>query len=211
MGKLRAETRILPLDFYAQPAVDVAQSLLGCVLVHREAAADGRVTAGMIVETEAYLHTDSAGRRDRAAHSYAGATPRTAVIFGPPGRAYIYFIYGMHECLNVVAEPKGFPGCVLIRALEPLAGLDTMAERRGWTGNGRHVITALTNGPGKLTQAMGITRALYGVRLDGGALTIRGWKKRPTFEMEVTPRIGITHCADWPLRFLWKDNRFVSR
>jgi DNA-3-methyladenine glycosylase len=207
IAQLRSKTRILPLKFYAQPTVDVARALLGCVLVHGNAAAGGEVTAGMIVETEAYLPTDSRGQPDRAAHSYAGQTPRTAVIFGPPGRAYVYFIYGMHECLNVVVEPNGVPGCVLIRALEPLVGLDLMAERRAI----RHPSTSLTNGPGKLTQAMGITRDDYGARLDRGALTIRQWKARPAFEIEVTPRIGIKHCAEWPLRFLWKDNAFVSR
>lgn len=198
-----------PLKFYAEPAAQVARALLGTVLIHR--FDNGKATAGMIVETEAYLSADAQGRPDRAAHCFAGLTPRTAVIFGPPGRAYVYFIYGMHECLNVVAEPDGIPGCVLIRALEPLTGLATMAERRAGQRNRPLSVASLTNGPGKLTQAMAITRAQYGARLYRGPLTIRQWKIAPHFDVEVTPRIGITHCADWPLRFIWKGNRFVSR
>lgn len=156
----------------------------------------------MIVEAEAYLATD-----DLAAHSAKGRTERTRVIFGPPGRAYVYFIYGMHECLNVVAEPEGVPGCVLIRALEPLSGLEVMRQRRGWQG----LATGLANGPGKLTQALGITRAQYGVRLDQGDLSIRTWRSPPQFEVGVTPRIGIRECADWPLRFVWRGHPCLSR
>jgi DNA-3-methyladenine glycosylase len=195
LARLRATTSVVPIRFYYAPAIEVSRGLLGCVLVHEQ-------TAGMIVETEAYLGGD-----DLAAHSARGLTERTRVIFGPPGRAYVYFIYGMHECLNVVAEPPGSTGCVLIRAVEPLSGLKLMAERRSWTGPPR----GLTNGPGKLTQALGITRAQYGQRLDRGSLTIRRWKTAPTFEVEVTPRIGISECVDLPLRFVWKDNPFVSR
>lgn len=156
----------------------------------------------MIVEVEAYL-----GTSDLAAHASRGITERTRVLFGPPGRAYVYFIYGMHECLNVVAEEEGRAGCVLIRALEPLSGLAEMYERRHWKGQPR----GLANGPGKLTQALGITRAQYGHRLDRPPLQVRQWKTRPEFEIETTPRIGITHCADWPLRFLWKGHPCVSR
>jgi DNA-3-methyladenine glycosylase len=188
-------TRPLPLSFYAKPTVDVARNLLGCVLTHHR-------SAGMIVEVEAYLGTD-----DQAAHAYRGITERTRVIFGPPGRAYIYFIYGMHECLNVVAEESGRPGCVLIRALEPLTGLEQMYERRRWKGLPR----GLANGPGKLTQALAITREQYGARLDRGSLSIRTWKTPLSFETEATPRIGITHCADWPLRFVWKNHPCLSR
>lgn len=173
----------------------MARDLLGCILLNHR-------TAGMIVEVEAYL-----GTSDLAAHASRGITERTRVLFGPPGRAYVYFIYGMHECLNVVAEEPGRAGCVLIRALEPLAGLAEMYERRRWKGAPR----GLANGPGKLTQALGITRAQYGHRLDRPPLQLRQWKKRPEFEMETTPRIGITHCADWPLRFLWKGHPCVSR
>ena len=159
-------------------------------------------TAGMIVETEAYLGLD-----DLAAHASRGKTERTKVIFGPAGHAYVYFIYGMHECLNVVADRDGTPGCVLIRALEPLCGLGEMYERRGWQGP----VTGLANGPGKLTQALAITREHYGRRLDQGRLTIRAWKLRPEFQIAVTPRIGIKACVDWPLRFVWAGHRCVSR
>jgi DNA-3-methyladenine glycosylase len=156
----------------------------------------------MIVETEAYLGLD-----DLAAHASRGRTERTKVMFGPAGHAYVYFIYGMHECLNVVAEREGSPGCVLIRALEPLSGLELMYERRKWHGSR----IGLANGPGKLTQALAITRQQYGVRLDEGELTIREWRNKPSFEMAVTPRIGITQCADWPLRFVWANHPCLSK
>jgi DNA-3-methyladenine glycosylase len=205
VARLPKLTRLLPLEFYARPTVEVAQALLGCIIVNEE---EPGVTAGMIVETEAYLGADSSGQPDRAAHSYRGLTPRTGVIFGPPGRAYVYFIYGMHECLNVVAESDGVPGAVLIRALEPLTGLAIMAERRGGKGQ---TLPSLTNGPGKLTQALGVTRKDNGARLDQPPLTIREWKRKPEFAVEVTPRIGITQSTDLPLRFVWKENEFVSR
>jgi DNA-3-methyladenine glycosylase len=195
LTRLRAATSVVPIRFYEAFTIEVARSLLGCVVLHGP-------TAGMIVETEAYL-----GGADLAAHSARGLTERTKVIFGPPGRAYVYFIYGMHECLNVVTEAAGSPGGVLIRAVAPLTGLSLMADRRRWSGP----LRGLTNGPGKLTQALDITRAQYGRRLDRGDLTIRRWKAMPEFETEVTPRIGISECADWPLRFVWKGNPFVSR
>jgi DNA-3-methyladenine glycosylase len=158
--------------------------------------------AGVIVETEAYLGGD-----DLAAHSSRGITDRTRVIFGPPGHAYVYFIYGMYECLNIVAEPEGRPGCVLIRALEPLAGIEAMRERR--TAAKR--LEDLASGPGKLTLAMGITRAHNGADLTRGSLVVRAPAEPRRVEIDVTPRIGITHCADWPLRFVIRGNRFVSR
>ncbi len=195
LTRLRTATTVVPLPFYQAPTVQVARALLGCVLLHGH-------TAGMIVETEAYLGGD-----DLAAHSARGLTERTKVIFGPPGRAYVYFVYGMHECFNVVAGPAGSAAGILIRAVEPLTGLSVMAERRHWSGP----LRGLTNGPGKLTQALDITRAQYGHRLDRGPLTIRQWKTKPKFEIEVTPRIGISECKDLPLRFIWKDNLFVSR
>lgn len=160
--------KILPRSFYARPTIDVAKALLGCWLVygpHR----------GRILETEAYLPSG-----DEAAHSFRGRTARTNVIFGPPGYAYVYFIYGMYECLNVVAEPEGIPGCVLIRSVE---------------GYG--------NGPGKLTRAMGITRALYGADLTRGPLVIQ--KGEPVTNIQITPRIGIRRSADHPLRFLVRE------
>src|SRR5512142_2192528 len=116
--QLLAESEVLPHTFYERPTVEVARDVLGTVLVHG-------ATAGIIVEAEAYLGGD-----DLASHSAAGVTERTKVIFGPPGRAYVYLIYGMYECLNVVAEPPGRAGCVLIRALEPVCGLAVMARRR---------------------------------------------------------------------------------
>ncbi len=195
LTRLRAATTVVPLSFYEAPTIQVARGLLGCVLLHGP-------TAGMIIETEAYL-----GGADLAAHSARGLTERTKVIFGPPGRAYVYFIYGMHECFNVVVGPAGSAAAILIRAVEPVTGLELMTERRHWAGP----VRGLTNGPGKLTQALDITRRQYGHRLDRGALTIRRWKKMPEFEIEVTPRIGISQCKDWPLRFIWKDNPFVSR
>jgi DNA-3-methyladenine glycosylase len=157
--------------------------------------------AGIIVETEAYLGGD-----DLAAHSARGITDRTRVIFGPPGHAYVYFIYGMYECLNIVAEPSGQPGCVLIRALEPAAGVELMQSRRP----GAKRLEDLASGPGKLTLALGITRAHNGADLTRGPLVVRAPAETHRLEIAVTPRIGIRECADWPLRFLIKGNRFVS-
>jgi DNA-3-methyladenine glycosylase len=186
--------RILPRSFYERPTVTVARELLGKVLVHGS-------TAGMIVETEAYLGGD-----DLAAHSARGITDRTRVIFGPPGHAYVYFIYGMYECLNLVAEPEGKPGCVLVRALEPVAGLELMRQRRP----AARKVEDLASGPGKLTLAMGITRAQNGTDVTRGALVVREPKDGRRVEIMVTARIGIRECADWPLRFLVRGNRFVS-
>jgi DNA-3-methyladenine glycosylase len=190
-----AESQRLRRDFYARPAIDVARDCLGKILVH------GR-TAGRIVEVEAYL-----GVHDRAAHAWSGITHRTRVLFGPPGHAYVYFIYGMYECLNFVAEPEGLAGCVLIRALEPLAGFTLMRRRRRTAKR----LEDLTSGPGKLTQALGITRKLNGGDLVDGPLQVRRLRREPRFEVATTPRIGIRHNADWPLRFLIAGNRFVSR
>jgi DNA-3-methyladenine glycosylase len=195
LRQLLRATEPLALSFFERPAAELARSLLSCVLVHRD-------TAGMIVEAEAYL-----GLNDLAAHASRGLTDRTRVLFGPPGRAYVYFIYGMHECLNVVADHEGEPGCVLIRALQPLCGISQMYERRRWQG----ALPGLTNGPGKLTQALAITRENYGQRLDRGTLTLRRWLKKPRFEIGITPRIGITECADWPLRFIWMGNPCLSK
>jgi DNA-3-methyladenine glycosylase len=186
---------ILPRGFYARPTIEVARDLLGKVLVHGE-------TSGKIVETEAYLGGD-----DLAAHSARGITNRTRVIFGPPGHAYVYFIYGMYECLNLVAEPDGQPGCVLIRALEPVAGIEMMQQRRP----AAHALRDLASGPGKLTLALGITRAQNGADVTRGSLTVRTPRLDEPVEIDVTPRIGIRHCADWPLRFVVRGNPFVSR
>lgn len=195
LKELVAATEMLPRAFYARPTVEVARELLGKILMHGRAA-------GRIVEVEAYL-----GAEDLAAHASKGLTNRTRVLFGPPGHAYVYFIYGMHECLNLVAEPEGTPGCVLIRALEPLAGIGLMRRRRPAARG----LEDLANGPGKLCQAMGISRRHYGADLTRGQLTVRRFLHEPPFEVLTTPRIGIRHCADWPLRFLIAGNRCVSR
>ena len=168
--------------FYARPAIEVARALLGKVLVHGPAA-------GRIVETEAYLGLD-----DPAAHAFRGLTPRTRVLFGPPGHAYVYLIYGMYDCLNVVAEPKGSPGCVLIRAVEPISGID---EKR-------------TDGPGRLTRALEITGRHNGADLTRGPLRVCELEHPDAFEIGVSPRVGIRHAADWPLRFFVSGNRWVS-
>jgi len=186
---------VLPREFYARATAEVARGLLGKVLVH------GR-TAGRIVETEAYL-----GLEDLAAHASRGVTRRTRVLFGPPGHAYVYFIYGLHECLNIVAEPEGVPGCVLIRALEPLAGIGLMRKRRPGARSPRD----LTSGPGKLTAALSITRKQYGADVTRGSLTVRQPPCEEEFEVLTTPRIGITRCAGWPLRFVAAGNPFTSR
>ena len=185
---------ILTRGFYGRATVTVARELLGKVVVHGP-------TAGVIVETEAYLGGD-----DLAAHSARGITPRTRVIFGPPGHAYVYFIYGMYECLNLVAEAAGKPGCVLIRALEPLTGIEVMQQRRPAAKR----LEDLASGPGKLTLALGITRAQNGADVTRGALVVREPAEKKKLQIAVTPRIGIRECADWPLRFLVRGNRFVS-
>ena len=179
--------------FFHRPAAEVARELLGHYLVHRF---DGCELAARIVETEAYL-----GTGDPAAHSARGLTERTRVLFGPPGHAYVYLIYGMHECLNLVTEPAGQPGCVLIRALEPVCGIEEMQRRRPKAKRLRD----LASGPGKLTQAMGITREHYGadvtqVRLPG-PLQVRLPKAAEAFEVQTATRIGISVSRELPLRF----------
>jgi DNA-3-methyladenine glycosylase len=175
----------LPRSFYARGTVEVARDLLGKVIRHGPASA-------RIVETEAYL-----GVGDAAAHSARGPTPRTRVIFGPPGHAYVYLIYGMHYCLNIVAEPEGVAGCVLIRAVEPVGAVAGAA--------------LLSNGPGKLTRALGITLDHYGADLTRGPITLHKPADQESFEIEISPRIGISQAAELPLRFFIRGNRFVSR
>jgi DNA-3-methyladenine glycosylase len=195
IAELERASSILGRRFYNRPAIQVARDLLGKILVH------GAV-AGKIVETEAYLGGD-----DLASHSARGVTNRTRVIFGPPGHAYVYFIYGMYECLNLVAEPAGKPGCVLIRALEPVAGIGIMQERRPHARS----LRALASGPGRLTLAMAITRAQNGADVTRGSLVVRKLRRELPVEIQVTPRIGITHCAELPLRYIIAGNPFVSR
>jgi DNA-3-methyladenine glycosylase len=186
---------ILPRHFYNRPTAEVARDLLGKLLVHGP-------TSGIIVETEAYP-----GRDDLASHSAVGITDRTRIIFGPPGHAYVYLSYGMYECLNIVVERPGDPGCVLIRALQPQTGLDLMRVRRPRARTDRD----LASGPGKLTLALAITRAHNGVDITRGNLVVRSPLPHPQFEIEISKRIGITKCADLPLRFTIAGNPFVSK
>lgn len=194
-AEIEKHSEILPESFYARPTVEVARDLLGKILVHKR-------LAGWIVEVEAYLGAD-----DLAAHASRGITPRTKVIFGPPGRAYVFFIYGMYECLNLIAEPEGMPGCVLIRAVEPLCGIAEMRRRRPTARR----FEELAAGPGRLTMAFGITRRDTGRPVTEGDLTVRRLYGDADFEIETTPRIGIRRSADRPLRFLIAGTRFASR
>ncbi len=166
-------------------AVQVARALLGKVLVRGG-------TSGRIIETEAYL-----GVGDGAAHSARGITPRTRVIFGPPGHAYVYLIYGMYQCLNLVAEPEGSAGCVLIRAVEPLTGLTEMRRRRPQARRTEE----LADGPGKLTLAFGITMRDNGVDVTRGPITVHPAENETALKILVSPRVGISKSADLPLRF----------
>lgn len=195
-----------PLDraFFARDPRRVARDLLGKLLIR----ATGTTTlSARIVEVEAYL-----GQNDPAAHAAAGNTARTSVIFGPPGHAYVYFIYGNHYCLNVTCEPEGEAGSVLIRALEPLTGIDEMAKARGITLHTPHDLLKLTSGPGRLAQAFGITRSRdNGCDLTSqhSSLQIADGSFSPR-KIQITPRIGITKAADHPLRFFLAGNTFVS-
>ena len=191
--------RSLPRAFYDRPTELVARELLGAILEHH--SADG-VTSGRIVETEAYLGPD-----DPACHAVAGRTARTWHLHGPPGIAYVYFIYGVHWCFNAVTRREGLPSAVLVRALEPVDGLELMRRRRA----ARTADRGLTNGPGKLCAALAITGAESGARLDRPPLSILGGEPVPDANVEVSPRIGISRAADWPLRWYIKDNPFVSR
>jgi DNA-3-methyladenine glycosylase len=189
----------VPREFYARPTVAVAQDLLGLVLRH--ATLEG-TAAGRIVEVEAYLGLD-----DPASHAYRGPTPRARVMFGPPGHAYVYVSYGVHACMNVVCETPGVAGAVLIRALEPVAGLALMRRRRGVADP-----RALCSGPGKLTQALGVTLALNEADLVRPPLTIGRFRgARAPAAIAAGPRVGITAARDWPLRFFEAGSPFVSR
>lgn len=194
---------VLPRGFYLRPPDVVARALLGKVLVRDY---EGRRLAGRIVEVEAYLGLD-----DPAAHAFAGKTQRNAVLFGPPGFAYIYFIYGMHYCLNISCEPEGQAGSVLLRALEPLEGLSTMARLRNLPPNPTPRL--LTSGPGRLCQALAIARETHNgldVTSRRAGLHVEDDGFHPG-EIAVTPRIGIRHAADRPLRFTLAGNGYVSR
>jgi DNA-3-methyladenine glycosylase len=195
-----------PLEraFFARNPRRVARELLGKVLLRRQGR---QFLKARIVEVEAYL-----GKNDPAAHSTAGDTARTSVLFGPPGYAYVYFIYGNHYCLNVSCEREGKAGCVLIRALEPLTGMEEMALARGVALAGPRDLRRLTSGPGRLAEAFGITRTRdNGADLtsEGGNLWIGddGYRARGVV---LTPRIGISKAADLSLRYILAGNPFVS-
>jgi DNA-3-methyladenine glycosylase len=180
----------LPAAFYDREPERVARELLGAVL-RMEDGPD--VVSGRIVETEAYL-----GPHDPASHSAAGRTARTWHMFGPPGTAYVYFIYGMHWCVNAVTREEGYGSAVLIRALEPLEGVALMRARRPKARRDAD----LCNGPGKLCAALGITRELDGASLTGdSALSICAGEPVADARVAIGPRIGISKAVDWPLRF----------
>jgi DNA-3-methyladenine glycosylase len=181
-------------SFYARSVHDVARDLVGCVV--RQGA-----TAGRIVETESY-HME-----EPACHAHAGVTTRTRTLFGAPGHAYVYFSYGIHSLLNAVAEEEGVGAAVLIRALEPVDGIEVMRERRGVARD-----EELCNGPGKLTQALGIGLSLNGTSLEDGPIAIlrrESGAREPRIVMG--ERIGISKAADLPWRFCDADSRHVSR
>ena len=188
----------LPARFYDRPTELVARELLGAVM---QCTSAGVTTIARIVETEAYL-----GPHDPACHAVAGLTPRTAQLFGPPGLAYVYFIYGMYWCFNAVTRERGHGSAVLVRAVHPIAGVDVMRRRRPRARRDKD----LTNGPGKLCIAMGITGSLTGTSLRDGPVVIRSGAPVPDDAVVVTPRIGITRAAEWPMRFLVRDDPYVS-
>jgi len=202
------EARPLPRAAYERETLAVAHDLLGCRLVHD--APEGR-TSGRIVEVEAYH-----GEDDPACHAAAGLTARTAPLYGPPGHAYVYFIYGMYHCVNVVTRDEGLPSAVLIRALEPLEGLDLMRRRRAarapGRGNGVAIPhRALCDGPGKLSVALGLTLAHNRLDVTGPPLWIESDPGHPDPEVVWTPRVGITVGTERFWRCIAKGSPFVSR
>ena len=190
--------RLLPQSFFSRDPGGVARDLLGCVLVSR---VGGAVVAGEIVETEAYLGADDPGSHAAT----RGVTARNRVMYGPPGHAYVYFTYGNHHMLNLVAEPEGTAGAVLVRALRPLVGEDVMSARRG----GR-VGVELTNGPGKLAAALGVDLTHNGMAL-GGMLAVYAGAPIGNERVEVSGRIGLSDGYELPLRFYVRDEQYVSR
>ena len=182
----------LPPDFYDRPVLQVAPELVGCTVVHGE-------TAGTIVETEAYH------QEEPACHAYVGLTPRTRTLFGPPGFAYVYRSYGIHALLNAVCEPEGIGAAVLIRALAPAAGLELMEVRRGVSEE-----RELCSGPGRLTQALGISLEENRTPLDAGPVVILP-REGPAPAVVASPRVGISKAAELPWRFSAVGNRNVSR
>jgi DNA-3-methyladenine glycosylase len=197
--RLRLPPRPLSKSFFARDTEVVARELLGAILECR--TPDG-AASGRIVETEAYV-----GEHDLACHAAAGRTKRTAPLYGPPGIAYVYFIYGVHWCVNAVTRRIDEPSAVLIRALEPLDGIDLMRRRR----KAARRAVDLTNGPGKLCEALGITGEHNWLPLQEPPLRILRGASVPESLVQRTPRIGITRCRDWPLRWVIRGNPFVSR
>ena len=191
--------RVLPRAFYERETEIVAREMLGTVL---ECETSAGIASGIIVETEAYL-----GEHDLACHAAAGRTARTETLYGPPGTSYVYFIYGMYWCFNAVTRAEGLPSAVLVRAVEPLAGIDLMRKRRSLIRNE----VDLTSGPGKLCTALGIDGSMSAKSLQRKPLVIREGERIPDDKVEVTARIGITRSADWPLRWIVRGNRFVSK
>lgn len=199
MAQERKPRRILNRAFYDRDTDVVARDLLGAVLVCRT---EEGTTSGIIVETEAYI-----GEEDPACHAAAGRTRRTEPLYGRPGLSYVYFIYGVHWCFNAVTRAEGLPSAVLVRALEPLDGVELIRSRRGT----KITDVNLTNGPGKLCAALGITGGMNGLSLQTGPLVIRAGDRVPDSQIVTGPRIGITKAANWPLRFYIKDNSCVSQ
>jgi DNA-3-methyladenine glycosylase len=186
--------------FYAQPTLAVARELLGKYLVRKHP--DGK-TVGRIVETEAYV-----GPKDLACHASRGRTARTEIMFGPAGFAYVYFIYGFYYCLNIVTEKKDFPSALLIRAVEPLDGIEMMKVRRR-----TETLHNLASGPGKLCQAFAIDKSLNGADVCAGVLYIED-RGEPSPKILATPRIGVDYAGKWKdkrWRFLIRGNGFVSK
>lgn len=201
---MKAKFKPLPRDFFSRDPRKVSNEILGKLLVRK----NGRnPLVARIVEVEAYLGTD-----DPAAHAASGRTARNAVLFGPPGHAYIYFIYGNHYCLNVSCLPDGVPGCILVRALEPLSGIREMAALRGITLEGTKNLKLMTSGPGRLAEAFGITREqdndkdLTNAKCDL-YIADDGWRPE---KIAITTRIGLTKAAELPLRYIIAGNKFVS-
>jgi len=190
---------VLPRAFYARNTLIVAKELLGKHLVRRVKEGD---MIGKIVEVEAYRGSD-----DPASHAYRGERPRNKLMFGKAGIAYVYFIYGNHHCLNVTTEREGTPGAVLFRALEPVKGIEIMQKNRGTKS-----LSSLTNGPGKLTQALHITKKQNGLDLTNeGELFLHDPRGKEFPEIVSTKRVGVKAGLDKPWRFYIKENRFVSR
>jgi DNA-3-methyladenine glycosylase len=190
----------LPRSFYEQPTIDVAKQLLGKYLVRKHPEGDA---LGRIVETEAYV-----GPRDLACHASKGRTARTEVMFGPAGHAYVYFIYGFYNMLNMVTEAKDYPAAVLIRAVEPMDGIELMKERRRVSE-----LRNLASGPGKLCRAFAVDRSLNRADLTGDILYVED-RGEPTPKFWATPRIGVDYAGKWkdkPLRFLIRGSEFVSK